>query len=130
MVSHQAKHGQKPDALTGMPAFIPLKGGVGNTLQIVLKTENLYKELRKNLVVALMEKVNLDNDLVNPDELWNWIKNLFKQYPELYTHRKVLLEVSKLQQIQPTDEDMLKWIQNAMSLWSQDFQDEQQLMTC
>jgi hypothetical protein len=69
----------------------------------VLKTENLDKELHKNLVIAFKETVNLDNDSVNPDELWNWVKNI-------YTHRQQPVEISETQ-IQPTDEDKLKWIQ-------------------
>jgi hypothetical protein len=55
-----------------------------------------------------METVNLNNDSVNPDELWNWVKNIYKQCPELCTHRKEPLEVSEIQQIQLTDEDKLK----------------------
>jgi hypothetical protein len=74
----------------------------------MIKMENLDKELRINLVVAFMEPVTLDNDLVNTDKLCNWVKNICKQCPELYTHRKEPPEVSELQQIQPTDKDELK----------------------
>jgi hypothetical protein len=43
--------------------------------------------------VAFAETVNLDNNSVNSEELWNWIKNS--------------LEISETQ-ILPTEEDKLK----------------------
>jgi hypothetical protein len=79
----------------------------------MFKTENLDKELRKNLEVAVMDTVHFDNDSVNPDKLWNYVNHIYMQFPELYTHRKESLEVSELQQIQPTDEDQLNWIQES-----------------
>jgi hypothetical protein len=90
------KQGQKPNALTRMPGDIPPKGGAEKTQQIVLKTENLDQWVRKGLIVAFAETVNLDNDSVNSEKLWNWIKNL--------------QEISETQ-ILPTDKDKLKWIQ-------------------
>jgi hypothetical protein len=62
----------------------------------MLKTENLDKRVRKGLIVAFAETVNLDNDLVNSEELWNWIKHSLKMSET---------------QIIPTDEDKFKWIQ-------------------
>jgi hypothetical protein len=70
-VYRPGKQGQKPDAVTRMQGDIPPKGGAEKTQQIMLKTENLDKELHKNLVVVFMATVTLDNNLLNPDELWN-----------------------------------------------------------
>jgi hypothetical protein len=108
IVYHPVKPGQKPDVLTIIPGNIPPKGGANKTQQMMLKMENLDKELCKNLVVAFMEIVNLNNDLVNHDKQWNWVKNICRQCPKLCAHRKELLEDSELQLIQPTDKDKLK----------------------
>jgi beta-lactamase class D len=61
-----------------MPGDIPPKGGAEKTQQIVLKMENLDERIRKELIVAFAETVNMDNDFVNSKELWNWIKNSLK----------------------------------------------------
>ena len=53
IVYRPGKQGQKPDALTRMPGDIPAKGGVEKTQQIVLKTENLDKELHKGLISGI-----------------------------------------------------------------------------
>jgi hypothetical protein len=129
IVNRPGKQGQKPDALTRMPGDIRPKGVAEKTQQIVLKTENLNKELRKNLVVAFMETVNLDNDSVYPDKLWNWVKNVCKQCPELCTHRKELLEVSELHKSNRRTRISSNGSKNAMTLQSQNIQDEQKPTT-
>src|ERR1700737_276995 len=80
IVYRPGKQGQKPDALTRMPGDIPPKGGAEKTQQIVLKTENLDKEVQKGLVVAFAEVVN-GNEEISPTELWNWIQNVCKDCP-------------------------------------------------
>jgi hypothetical protein len=45
MVYRQGKPGQKPDALTRIPAAIPAKGGAEIIQQIVLKTEKLDEKV-------------------------------------------------------------------------------------
>jgi hypothetical protein len=111
IVYHPEKQGQKPDARTRTPGDHHPQGGAEKTEHIVLQTENLDKELCKNWVVAFMQTVNLHNHSVNHDKLWNWVKNIGKQCPELGTYMKELLEVSELQQIQLTDNDQLVRIQ-------------------
>jgi hypothetical protein len=46
------KQGQKPDALRRMPGDMPPKGGAEKNEQIMLKTENLDKEVRRTMIVA------------------------------------------------------------------------------
>jgi hypothetical protein len=96
------KQGQKPDSLTRMPGDIPPKEGAEKTQQIVLKPENLDKEVRRGLIVAIAETVNLDNSSITSWELWNWVKNvcqynLYDSSERLYTHNEHLLEVSEAQ---------------------------------
>jgi hypothetical protein len=115
IVYRPGKQGQKPDALTRMPGDIPPKGWAENTQQFVLKTENLEERVRKGLIVAFAEIDNGYNDSVSSEELWKWIKNvcqhcLHDSSEGLCTHKDQLLEISETQ-IQPTDEDKRKWIQ-------------------
>ena len=99
IVHRPGKQGQKPDALTRMPGDIPPKGGTEKTQQNVLKMENPDKELCKSSIVVFAETVNIDNDSISPEELWNWVKN------------KQSLEIFESQQAQPTDKEKLKQIQ-------------------
>jgi hypothetical protein len=46
--------GQIHDALTRIPGGIPLKWGAENTLQLMLKTENLDIEMHKILVAVFV----------------------------------------------------------------------------
>jgi hypothetical protein len=115
IVYHPGKYGQKIDALTRMPRNIPPKGGAEKTQQIVLKTENLDKELHKTLIVVFAKTVSLENNSTSAEERWNWVKQEYQQCPNnsrkrLCTHREQLLEIAEIQ-TQPTDEDKFKWIQ-------------------
>jgi hypothetical protein len=90
-------------------------GGAEKTQQIVLKTENLNKELHEAHIVAFAETVNLDNDSTSTEELWNWIKKVCQKCPHdssegLHVHKEQPLGSSEIQ-VQPMDEDKLKWIQ-------------------
>jgi hypothetical protein len=109
------KSGQKPDALTRMPGDIPPKGGAEKTQQMVLKMENLDKEVRRGLIVAFAETVNIYSGSITSEELWNWVKNVCQHCPYdsskgVCTHQERPLEVSEAQ-VHPTDEKKLKWIQ-------------------
>jgi hypothetical protein len=42
---------------------------------------NLDKHIQQVLVAAFAEVVNLGEKGVNPEELWNWIQNVCKDYP-------------------------------------------------
>jgi hypothetical protein len=97
-----------------MPGDIPPKGGAEKTQQIVLKTENLNKEVRRGLIVAFPKTVNVDNSSITSEELWNWVKNVGQYCPHdssegLCTHQEHPLQISEAQ-VQPTDEEKLKWI--------------------
>jgi hypothetical protein len=70
------KQGQKPDALTRMPGDIPPKRGAEKTQKIVLKTENLHKEVRRELMVAFAKTVNINSSSITSQELWYWVKNV------------------------------------------------------
>jgi hypothetical protein len=114
IVYYPGKQGQKPDALTRMPADIPPKGRAEKTQQILLKTENLDKEVRRTFIVAFAETVNVDNGSITSEELGNWVKNVCQHCPYdssegLCTHQEHLLEIS-VAQVQPTDEEKLKRI--------------------
>jgi hypothetical protein len=103
------------DALTRMPGVISPKGVAEITQQLVLKTENLDKKVCKGLIVAFAESVNLDNNSVKPEELWNWVKKVCQHCPYdsskgLCVHKEQSLEISETQ-IQLTDQHKLKWIQ-------------------
>jgi hypothetical protein len=98
-----------------MPGDIPPKGGAEKTQQIVLKTENLDKKVRRGLIVTFAESVNVDNSSITPEELWNWVKYICQYCPHdsseaLCTRQEHPLEISNAQ-VQPTDEAKLKWIQ-------------------
>jgi hypothetical protein len=85
------------------------------TQQIILKTDNLDLELQKNMVVTYTDTVNLNDNSVNPDQLWNCLQKVSMQYPydsskEICTHKKEPLEVSEFQQTQQKDKDKHKWI--------------------
>jgi hypothetical protein len=115
IVYSPGKQGQKPDALTRMSEDIRPKGGAEKTLNIIVKTENLDKELRKNMIMVFAETVNLDNDPTSTEELCNWVKRVCQQCPYdsskgLDTHKEQLLGMDEIQ-IQPTDQEKLKWIQ-------------------
>jgi hypothetical protein len=76
-----------------MPGDIPPKGGAEKTQQMVLKTENLDKEVRRGLIVAFAEAVNIDNGSITSEELWNLVKNVGQHCPHdssegLCTHQK------------------------------------------
>jgi hypothetical protein len=76
IIYHPGKQGQQPDALTRMPGDIPMKGGAEKTQQIVLKTENLNKAVRRGSIVVFAETVNIDNGSITSEELWNLVKNV------------------------------------------------------
>jgi hypothetical protein len=95
-----------------MPGDIPPKGGAETTQHIVLKTENLNKEVRQKLVVAFAETVNMDNGSITSEELWNWVETVCKYCPYdssegVHTHQERSLEATEAQ-VQPTDEVKLK----------------------
>jgi hypothetical protein len=97
-----------------MPGDIPPKEGAEKTQQIVLKTENLNKEVRMGLIVAFAETVNIDNSSITCRKLRNWVKNHYRHCPHdcsegLCTHQEHPLEISEAQ-VQPTNQDKLKWI--------------------
>jgi hypothetical protein len=56
-----------------------VKGWAEKPQQIVLKMENLDQKIRKELVMAFVETVNMNNDEVNPEEDWNWIQNVCEE---------------------------------------------------
>jgi hypothetical protein len=90
------------------------RGGAEKTQQIVLKTEHLDKEVRRGLIVAFAETVNIDNGSITSEELWNWVKIICHHCPYdssegLCTHQERLLEILEIQ-VQPTNEEKLKWI--------------------
>jgi hypothetical protein len=99
-----------------MPGDIPPTGGAEKTQQIMLKMENHDKKVRTELIVAFTETLNLHNDSISPEELWNWVEKASQQCPYdssegLYTHNNQLLEICEIENIQPTDEEKLKRIQ-------------------
>jgi hypothetical protein len=80
----------------------------------VLKTENLDKKVSRGLIVAFAKTVNVDNGSITSEELQNWVKNVCQYCPYnssegWCTHQECPLKVSKAQ-VQPTDEEKLKWI--------------------
>jgi hypothetical protein len=113
MVYRLGKQEQKPDPLTSILGDIPLKVGGRKPQQIRQKTENLEKKIQNGLVVACAEVVSLDNNLVSSEKRWNGVRNVCHQCPydssEGQGNNKPLepLEI----QVQPIDEDTLKWIQ-------------------
>jgi hypothetical protein len=52
-----------------MPGDIPPKQGADKTQQIVLKTENLDKGVRRGLIVAFTKSVNVVNVSITSKEL-------------------------------------------------------------
>jgi hypothetical protein len=97
-----------------MPGDIPEKGGAEKTQQILLKTENINIEVRRGFIVSFAETVNVDSGSITSEELWNWVKSVCQHGPYdssegLCTHQECPLEVSEAQ-VQPTDEEKLKWI--------------------
>ena len=64
-----------------MPGDIVWKGGAENPQQFILKTENLDKEIQHGFIVAFTEIVSIDNESVEPKDLWNWIHNVCQQCP-------------------------------------------------
>jgi hypothetical protein len=81
IVFRPGKQGQKPNTLTRMPGDISPKGGAEKSQQIEFKTVNLDKRIQKELVTAIAKVVNLGEEEVNPEKLWNWIKNVCKDCP-------------------------------------------------
>jgi hypothetical protein len=76
-----AKQGQKPNALTRIPGEIPLKGGAEKTKQIVLTRENLDKKVRRGVILAFADTVNVDNSSITSEELRNSVKIVCQNCP-------------------------------------------------
>jgi hypothetical protein len=82
---------------------------------MMLKTENLNKDLCETVIVAFADTVYQDNYSTSTEELWKQVKKVCQQYLHhssegLCAYKEQLLESSKIQ-IQPIDEKKLKWIQ-------------------
>jgi hypothetical protein len=54
-----------------MPGDIAPQWGAQKTQQIVLKIEDLNKEVGKTFIVTFLETFNLDNDSTSSEVLWN-----------------------------------------------------------